>query len=346
MLFHAGAVWRLSDVGLLRQVDLISGVSGGSIAAALLGLNWSKLDFEGDHPTALLRSFIDPLRRLAGARIDFWAVARALVDPRYSAGERVAAALARHLFSQHTLQDLPDAPIVVINATNVQSLSAWRFSKRLCGDTRVGWVCAPEIDIATAVAASAAYSPFLGPVRLRLDSADFLPGSGADLQSPPYTTKVALADGASIDGLGISAAWEECGTVLISDALKSAPPVPGPPKTWVGALQRTRSILEQEMHDVRVESALAGFSRGTHAGAYWSIGDPSALTEVPGALARPAGWDELPRIRTRLGPLHSHTQEELINWGYAIADAALRVSLDSSLPAPTGLPYPSGSESG
>jgi NTE family protein len=34
-------------------------------------------------------------------------------------------------------------------------------------------------------------------------------------------------------------------------------------------------------------------------------------------------------------------QERLINWGYAICDAAMRRWVDTSLPAPGGFPYPS-----
>jgi NTE family protein len=33
-------------------------------------------------------------------------------------------------------------------------------------------------------------------------------------------------------------------------------------------------------------------------------------------------------------------QEQLINWGYAVCDAAIRKHLDSSLAAPKGFPYP------
>jgi NTE family protein len=33
-------------------------------------------------------------------------------------------------------------------------------------------------------------------------------------------------------------------------------------------------------------------------------------------------------------------QERLINWGYAICDAAMRRWVDSNLPAPPAFPYP------
>jgi NTE family protein len=38
--------------------------------------------------------------------------------------------------------------------------------------------------------------------------------------------------------------------------------------------------------------------------------------------------------------LDAMVQERLINWGYAVCDAAMRRWVDTTLSAPTGLPYP------
>src|SRR5208282_640505 len=38
MLFHLGSLWRLNEAGLLRKLNRISSVSGGSITAGMLGL--------------------------------------------------------------------------------------------------------------------------------------------------------------------------------------------------------------------------------------------------------------------------------------------------------------------
>src|SRR5713226_3113267 len=45
MLFHLGALWRLNEFGMLSKLDRISSVSGGSITAGVLGMNWSQLAF-------------------------------------------------------------------------------------------------------------------------------------------------------------------------------------------------------------------------------------------------------------------------------------------------------------
>jgi NTE family protein len=43
---------------------------------------------------------------------------------------------------------------------------------------------------------------------------------------------------------------------------------------------------------------------------------------------------------TRLKRLDDTRQERLINWGYAVCDAALRKHVDPSLPRPADFPYP------
>src|SRR5260370_36738192 len=43
MLFHLGALWRLNELGYLPKLERVSSVSGGSITAAVLGMNWTRL---------------------------------------------------------------------------------------------------------------------------------------------------------------------------------------------------------------------------------------------------------------------------------------------------------------
>jgi NTE family protein len=43
---------------------------------------------------------------------------------------------------------------------------------------------------------------------------------------------------------------------------------------------------------------------------------------------------------TRLRRLDGASQERLINWGYAVCDAAMRKHVDPALPRPAAFPYP------
>ena len=49
---------------------------------------------------------------------------------------------------------------------------------------------------------------------------------------------------------------------------------------------------------------------------------------------------ELAAIPSRLEKLDGATQQRLINWGYAICDAAVRRMLDRTQTSPTSFPYP------
>ena len=48
LLFHSGVLTRLNEAGMLPKLDMISSVSGGSIAAGLLASFWPRaLEFAG-----------------------------------------------------------------------------------------------------------------------------------------------------------------------------------------------------------------------------------------------------------------------------------------------------------
>ena len=95
--------------------------------------------------------------------------------------ERVSKAYREHLFGDATLQDLPDHPRFVINATSVQSGALFRFSKPYMADWRVGRVNQPTVALADAVAASSAFPPVLSPFELDLRDATWVDEPGNDL---------------------------------------------------------------------------------------------------------------------------------------------------------------------
>src|SRR5262245_56551769 len=199
MLFHVGALWRLNEAGYLPKLERVSSVSGGSITAGALGLAWPKLAFDG---TGVAEGFqaelVEPLRRMAGKTIDFPAIAVGLLLPGVTIGERVAGAYRKHLFGASTLQDLPDYPRFVFNATNLQSGVLWRFAKPYMRDYRVGEVKKPTVDLATAVAASSAFPPLLSPVVLDLDESAYTPESGVQ-QRVQLTKKTVITGGGFYD---------------------------------------------------------------------------------------------------------------------------------------------------
>jgi len=169
MIFHVGAIWRLNELGYLAKLDRISSVSGGSITAGVLGLNWHMLRFDANGvATNLDEEFVKPLRKLASKTIDLGAVIRGILLPG-SISDRIAGSYRKHVFGEATLQDLPDRPRFVINSTNLQTGALWRFSKPYMADYTVGMVRNPQVELAVAVAASSAFPPILSPVDLSVD---------------------------------------------------------------------------------------------------------------------------------------------------------------------------------
>jgi predicted acylesterase/phospholipase RssA len=165
MLFHAGAILRLAEADLLKDVLCVSSVSGGSIASGRLARCW--VDARGTPSAAQVRAgVVDPLVAVTRRYIDVPAFLRGLLPGRSPGGE-FAKALDRHLLGGLTLGALPDSPEFVFNATNLNTGVLWRFSKAFVGDYVVDGGPDPSIRVSTAVAASSAFPPFFAPLTLR-----------------------------------------------------------------------------------------------------------------------------------------------------------------------------------
>jgi NTE family protein len=71
MVFHIGVLWRLNELGLLPDVKRFSSVSGGSITAGVLAMNWKNLAFDGGKVASnFAEQVVAPLRKMAGTRVD------------------------------------------------------------------------------------------------------------------------------------------------------------------------------------------------------------------------------------------------------------------------------------
>ncbi len=340
MVFHIGALWRLYEAGLLKNLKRISSVSGGSITAGVLALKWRKLSFRPENvKTDFVPEVVAPLRRMAGKTIDSWSILSGALLPG-EIGDKIARNYSKYLFGDATLQDLPDEPRFVINATNVQSGALWRFMKPYMRDWRVGEVRQPKIALATAVAASSAFPPVLSPVTLELDDADFTASSGRDLQRPPYTTEVVLSDGGVYDNLGLETSYKRYKTIFVSDAGGKLSPEEEPKHDWARHAYRILNVIDNQVRSLRKRQTIASFKRGERAGAYWGIRTDIDNYQVADCLPCSHSQTlELADIGTRLKRMDDKMQDCLINWGYAVCDAALRAHVNDRLPAGR-FPYP------
>ncbi len=341
MLFHVGSLWRLWETGVLAKVDRISSVSGGSIAAGVLALAWETLMAPGAAERARFEQGVaDPVRNLAGETIDAAAVIEGLLLPG-TISEQVEAAYRTHLFGEKTLRDLPPRPLFVINATNVQSGALWRFSRPYMRDYRVGEVRNPDLPLARAVAASSAFPPILSPLVLELDPDAFTPNSGQDLQREPFTSRVVLTDGGVYDNLGLETAWKRCDTILVSDAGGKMKPEEEPKEDWARHAFRVLDLVDNQVRSLRKRLLIEAYRNGTRKGAYWGIRTDISHYQLGDSLPCPLERTQaLADLPTRLKRLDDDVQQRLVNWGYAVCDAALRKHVDAALPAPAAFPYP------
>ncbi len=342
MLFHLGSLWALNDHKWLQKLDRISSVSGGSILAGHLGLSWSSLNFVSGRAANFDEVIVKPIRRLAGKTLDLRAILEGLFE-KGTISDKLIAAYDKELFKKKTLQDLPDRPRFVINATSVQSTVLFRFSKPYAWDYRVGEIRNPAIGVAAAVAASSAFPPVLSPVRLDLTKFVFVPNSGTDLQRPPFTETAVLTDGGVYDNLGIETAWKRYKTILVSDAGGKTPAEQNPKVNPLQHSIRINSLIDNQVRSLRKRDLIASYEQKARGGAYWGVRSDIAKYAVPGALPAPFSKTIiLAETPTRLADVEAELQERLINWGYAITDAAMRKHVDPALTPPAGFPYPRG----
>jgi len=355
MLFHLGALLRLLEIGYLDSSGIrdelgglkrISSVSGGSITSATLGQSWDKILI--DQPGArdrFVEKVVAPIQALASRTIDVPSVATGLL-PFTSASKRIASAYRKHLFNKRTLSDFPDEPRFVINATNLQSGALWRFMKPYTRDWKVGEIPRnrKQIEIAVAVGASSAFPPFLSPVKLRFDSADYTPGSGGsgrdDLQKAPFTTKPVLSDGGVYDNLGLETAWKRFKTILVSDAGGQMSHDKKVASNWPLQAYRVLNVIDNQVRSLRKRQLIDSYGNDRY-GAYWGIRTNIEHYGLSDTL--PCPYEKTIRLAntpTRLKRLDNSLQERLINWGYAVSDAAMRRHVDNTIPAPDGFPFP------
>lgn len=354
MLFHLGTLWRLNELGRLRELRRVSSVSGGSITAAVLGLRWRQLRWDReDRAENLVAEVVEPIRGLARHTLDVPAVLAGLALPGLTISGALQRAYDRRLFHGARVQDLGGgegpAPLFVLNATNLQSGALWRFTQFYSRDYKVGRTEAP-IPLAAAVAASSAFPPVLGPARLRLRDSDYSPGSGQGLQRPPFTTRPTLLDGGVYDNLGLQAA-ERAGTVYVSDgggAFVELPGKLGPLRGWRWRDWGSQSVrvlqtIDNQVRSLRKHDAIRRFRPGAadhRDGAYWGIRSEVADYGLEDPLEfAPLRAEALAATPTRLAKLSDPAQIGLIQWGYVICDTAMRRWVVKEAPRPPKLPY-------
>ncbi len=214
--FHLGCLRALHDRSVLNRIRVISGVSGGALMTGLWAYGPEQFENFDEAVRELLHSGLHRriLRRALMSRRMPQALASSILVAGAGAGARVTrrssdvarwrsrtdafADVLTDIFEGALMRDsrLMDGLDVVINACDLRTGHAFRFGSRESGSWTLGRVPDNDVDLATAVAASAAY-PLLLPALDRSWLLEKRDGSVA-------RKRITLTDGGVFDNLGTS----------------------------------------------------------------------------------------------------------------------------------------------
>jgi NTE family protein len=343
-IFHAGALRRLNELGILAKIDAISCVSGGSIIGGFLArlIKEQTITIAGGRYVGLdaaLAPFFDFVRKdirtlSALARLQFWEPGKA---------SRCIENYYKRLVGEMFLTDLPEKPRFIFCATDLFFANSWVCERCRVGDFQAGYVKPPphSIGLARAMAFSSCFPPIFDPPKVGLDPSRYSKPtdpegdeeaqvSAEDLKKlNDAREKIELTDGGVYDNLGLEPVWKRYQTILVSDG--------GKPLTHqfvpVGLrLLRYTQVIQNQVLALRkrwlidtFERARRGTDPDTFTGAYWGI--MSATTRY--RKAADFGYSKglavkIANIRTDLNRFSPNEIAVIEKHGYELADVAIR----------------------
>jgi predicted acylesterase/phospholipase RssA len=303
-LFHIGTLAALADAGLLRHVEVLSCVSGGSIVGAHYYLELRRMLQSGkgasdDDYVAIVEKirteFLSGVETNIRVRLaeSLQANVRMTLDADYSRTERAGELYEEVLFSK-TGEDVPmylnalriepteawigkedgtefhpkyhnwqlrsKVPILVLNATTLNTGHTWQFTTRYMGEPPLATAGTDAIErlrrfyydeapaayrqfrLGRAVAASACVPGLFEPIVLR--------GLYPD-------RTVRLVDGGIHDNQGLATLMDEgCRVILVSDASGQMLADHAPAGGFISVPLRSDDILQARLREVQVEDLL------------------------------------------------------------------------------------------
>lgn len=307
--FHLGLFDFLKKKGLLWDVDVVSCVSGGSIAGAFLASRWiekERLDYNVFHE---LEEFLT-LRSL-----DVSSILKGLFCPSKNGLAILADGYDKYLFGGRTLGDLSQGPRLYLNTTNLKSGNMFSFicgggeqAKAEMGDWELGWAAGADFSLARAVAASSAFPPFFSPLILSEDT---------------YRTKkhdkgyVSLTDGGVYDNLGLNpmiSSDNGLGVCLVSDGGKPFVFNGNPSRNGLAVLMNIANIQMEQIRGLKIQQLKAKRleSETLKAVCWWSLDSSVQGKEQTAA--------QLAQISTRLRRLKPGQLAALREHGHHLAE--------------------------
>lgn len=297
--FHLGVMEELDRLKLLSKVDLLTCVSGGSIAGATVALHWHAPDR------------LDVLRQYLTTRsVAVSSFVGGVLDPFESRLGHLARSYDRHLFNGATLGALSGGPRTYLNATNLSTGNMFFFvagegKPTEMGEHELGVVAAPQFPICNAVAASSAFPPVFPP--LRLGPNDYSP---ADLVE--YVT---LTDGGIYDNMGVNPLLRDRNAldyVIISDGGKPFAIDSRPTESGTIVLKAGLDIMMEQIRGLEFDRLQHRHLAGKGPKPMWFSIDSRVGEEQPGDAAFASA------ISTNLTRLGNEEMDVLTRHGAAL----------------------------
>jgi NTE family protein len=347
---------------MLKKMDRITGVSGGSITLGYLALNWNKLSFDANTDIAsnFAEVIANPLMSFCRQSLDIGAIIRGLLSPSKTIGDKIAEAYNERLFNGSLLEDVPSAgsgvPEFIFYATNYDTGSSVRITRDEIYDYKLGKVKSSSLLLSKAVAASSAFPPFFSPVILNTDNLKWTQTKYAslfDYQNGLLRNQLTLADGGLYDNMGIESIWktdinseDHFQNVFVCDAgaplsvgyglkpgcLNCLSRTIGLNRNWISQFMRMSDVMIEQQRALRKRQLMKNYQEKEYKGCYWGIATKINDYDLETAMASDSELTKnLASVPTRLTSFPIEISGQLVNWGYALTDAAMRAYVDNKI---------------
>lgn len=275
--FHLGLFDALAECGLLDRIDMFSGVSGGSLAAATLLCAES------------LHSGQERLARLVAEEsilaVTLW---NAALDPFRSRVQSLATQLGKRVLGpKTTLVDLARGPRLYLNSTNLASGNLFFFvtgkhgiaglpEEIGLGEWQLGFHANGHASVPRAVAASCAFPPVFNP--LELTKEEYPPGG-----------RITLTDGGVYENLGVRPllhrTFAQLDYVIVSDGGKSLAMQKASTRSGLSTLLRAYDVMIDNIRGLLIEKMQAEYRSGKGPRPLWFT-----INSEEGSDAETAKW--------------------------------------------------------
>jgi len=355
-LFHLGVVRFLRDAGLLCEITDIASVSGGSILAAHLALNWDRYNGDDEAFAGAAGEIVNfvrfDVRNHIVRRLPLLYLPRffSKLTPWASRGATANAVFERYytaqLYGDRCLYELPESPRLHILATNVSNGGLSVFNRdglyiqqrAESGSNEFTFVPGKLACIPKVVGASSAFPGFFPPVEI----------TAADLgvREGQFPTQW-FTDGGVYDNLGLRGfSWLKhqalkFDRILVGDAGKPFQVLTNAALGLIGQSVRASDILSDRVWQLERENFFGAGSEFV----FISMTDIVDLQDDPTAL-HPVVQAEVQSIRTDLDRFSSTEINALVMHGYEVARKVYRNHVPAgteSIPdLPPWMPLPDG----